>query len=317
MGESFLIALREGFEAALIVAIVLAFVKRSERPDQAKWVWAGTGVALAIAVIVGIILQVTLDGLEGEARLRTFAVICIAAAGLLTWMIFWMRTHARALKGELEGKAAAAIAAQSGVALGLVAGVAVLREGLETALFLISTTTNDGGGSIVVGTLLGLAAATVLGFIVYQGAHKFNMRLFFQITGVLIIMFAAGLVSRAILFLQSAGDLGSWNLNDVYDLTRYHWLTQDTQSGRFLAGIFGWDPRPSIEQVVGYLAYLIPVLYLFFRAPRSAKAPATPSAGRLEAAASDPQPERPADHHPLDLAGALADLQDLGVAVVP
>jgi high-affinity iron transporter len=277
MGESFLIALREGFEAALIVAIVLAFVRRSERPDQARWVWAGTGVAIAVAIVVGVILQVTLDGLEGDARLRTFAVICIAAAGLLTWMIFWMRTHARALKGELEGKAAAAIAAQSGVALGLVAGIAVLREGLETALFLISTTTNDGGGSIVVGTLLGLAAATGLGVLVYQGAHKFNMRLFFQITGVLIIMFAAGLVSRAILFLQSSGDLGSWDLNDVYDLTRFHWLTQDTQSGRFLAGIFGWDPRPSIEQVVGYLAYLIPVLYLFFRAPRAANAPATPA----------------------------------------
>ena len=187
-----------------------------------------------------------------------------------------MRKNARALKGELEGKAAAAIAAQSGVALGLVAGVAVLREGLETALFLISTTTNDGGSSVVAGTLLGLAAATGLGFIVYQGAHKFNMRLFFQITGVLIIMFAAGLVSRAILFLQSANDLGSWNLNDVYDLTRYRWLTQDTQSGRFLAGIFGWDPRPSIEQVIGYLAYLIPVLYLFFRKPRTAKAPTPP-----------------------------------------
>jgi high-affinity iron transporter len=278
MGESFLIALREGFEAALIVAIVLAFVKRSERPDQARWVWAGTGVALAIAVVVGIILQVTLDGLKGDARLRTFAAICIAAAALLTWMIFWMRTHARALKGHLEGKAAAAIAAQSGLALGLVAGVAVLREGLETALFLISTTTNDGGADIVIGTLLGLAVATVLGVIVYQGAHRFNMRLFFQITGVLIILFAAGLVSRAILFLQSSGDIGSWNLNGVYDLTRYDWLTQETQSGRFLAGIFGWDPRPSIEQVIGYLAYLIPVLYLFFRKPRTANAPAAPMA---------------------------------------
>ncbi len=275
MGESFLIALREGFEAALIVAIVLAFVRRSDRPDQAKWVWAGTGVALAIAILVGIILQVTLDGLDGVARLRTFGIICLAAAVLLTWMIFWMRTHARALKGELEGKAAAALAAQSGIALGLVAGVAVLREGLETALFLISTTTNSGGGDVIIGTLLGLAAATVLGAIVYQGAHKFNMRLFFQITGVLIILFAAGLVSRAILFFQGAGDLGSWNLNGVYDLTRYAWLTQDTQSGRFLAGIFGWDPRPSIEQVIGYLGYLIPALIFFFRKPRTtAKAPA-------------------------------------------
>jgi high-affinity iron transporter len=276
MGESFLIALREGFEAALIVAIVLAFVRRSERPDQARWVWVGTGVALLVAVVVGIVLQVTLDGLAGDARLRTFAVICLAAAALLTWMIFWMRSHARAFKGHLEGKAAAAIAAQSGIALALVAGVAVLREGLETALFLISTTTNDGGGSIVAGTLLGLAAATVLGVIVYQGAHRFNMRLFFQITGVLIILFAAGLMSRGVLFLQSSGDLGSWNLNHVYDLTHDRWLTQDTQSGRFLAGIFGWDPRPSIEQVIAYLGYLLPVLYLFFRHARPATAPPPP-----------------------------------------
>jgi len=287
MGESFLIALREGFEAALIVAIVLAFVNRSEHPEQRRWVWLGTGVALAVAV--GLALHVTIDGLEGEARLRTFASICLAAAGLLTWMIFWMRTHARALKGELEGKAARALAEQSGFALGMVAGIAVLREGLETALFLISTTSNDGGGDVVIGTLLGLACAAALGYIVYKGSHRFNMRLFFQITGVLIILFAAGLVSRAIQFLQAAGDLGSWNLNGVYDLTRYAWLTQDTESGRFLAGIFGWDPRPSIEQVVGYLAYLVPALYLFFRSPRPAQAPlAAPSASTSP---SEAQPE--------------------------
>ena len=156
-----------------------------------------------------------------------------------------MRTHARALKGELEGKAAAAIAAQSGIALGLVAGVAVLREGLETALFLISTTTNDGGGSIIVGTLLGLAAATVL------GVHRLPGRPQVQHAPVLPdhrradILFAAGLVSRAILFFQAAGDLGSWNAQRRRRPDpRTRWLTQDTQSGRFLAGIFGCGPAP-------------------------------------------------------------------------
>jgi high-affinity iron transporter len=274
MGESFLIALREGFEAALIVAIVLAFVDRSTHREQRKWVWVGTGIALAVAVAVGLILHLTIDGLEGVARLRTFAAICLAAAALLTWMIFWMRSHARALKGQLEGKAARALAEQSAVALAAVAGIAVLREGLETALFLISTTTDSGGGDVVIGTLLGLACATALGYVVYKGSHRFNMRAFFQVTGVLIILFAAGLVSRTVLFLQQAEDIGSFNLNGVYDLTRYAWLTQDTQPGRFLAGIFGWDPRPSIEQVVAYLGYLVPVLYLFFRKPRSAKTPA-------------------------------------------
>ncbi|MET0145457.1 MAG: FTR1 family protein [Ilumatobacteraceae bacterium] len=272
MGESFLIALREGFEAALIVAIVLAFVRRSDHPEQRRWVWIGTAVAIVLAVAIGLVLHVTLDGLEGAARLRTFAGICIAAALLLTWMIFWMRAHARALKGDLEGKAAQALDAQSGIALAAVAFVAVLREGLETALFLISTTTGSGGVDVVFGTLLGLAVAVALGFVVYRGSHAFDMRLFFQITGVLIILFAAGLVSRAIQFLQASGDLGSFNLNGVYDLRADRWLTQDTQSGRFLAGIFGWDPRPSIEQVVGYLAYLIPALIVFFRAPKPRRA---------------------------------------------
>ncbi len=278
MGESFLIALREGFEAALIVAIVLAFVRRSDQPEQSRWVWYGTGVAIALSAIVGTILHLTIDGLEGEARLRTFGVICLAAAALLTWMIFWMRTHARAIKGSLEGKAAHALAMQSGIALGAVAFFAVAREGLETALFLISTTASSDGWDVVLGTLLGLAAATALGYVVYRGSRHFNMRRFFQITGVLIILFAAGLVSRAVQFFQAAGDLGSWNLNGVYDLRRYDWLTTNTQSGRFLAGIFGWDPRPSIEQVVAYLGYAVPVLVLFFRNPKPVTSAPVPSA---------------------------------------
>jgi high-affinity iron transporter len=288
MGESFLIALREGFEAALIVAIVLAFVKRSDQPEQGRWVWYGTGVAIALSIVVGLILQLTIDGLEGEARLRTFGVICLAAAGLLTWMIFWMRTHARALKGALEGKAAHALARQSGIALGAVAFFAVAREGLETALFLISTTASSDGWDIVFGTVLGLALATALGYVVYRGSRHFNMRLFFQITGVLIILFAAGLDSRAVQFFQAAGDLGSWNLNGVYDLRRYSWLTTETQSGRFLAGIFGWDPRPSIEQVVAYLGYAIPVLVLFFRGSKPVATAPAPSTTQEPAAIGSP-----------------------------
>lgn len=265
MAESFLIALREGFEAALIVAIVLAFVRR-QAPEQARAVWVGTGAALALAIVVGVILDLTLDGLTGTARQRTFAAICVAAAVLLTWMIFWMRRHARALRGELEGRAGVALASGSSMGLALVAFTAVAREGLETALFLLSTGVDSDGRDVIVGTVAGLAVAVVLGALVYQGSHLFDLRRFFLVTGVLIILFAAGLVSRAVLFLQASGDLGS--LDDaVYNLTRYRWLTQQSQVGRFLAGIFGWDPRPSVEQVVGYLGFLLPALYVFFRRP--------------------------------------------------
>ena len=274
MAESFLIALREGFEAALIVAIVLAFVKR-EAPEHARTVWLGTGAAIVLAVVVGLVLHVTLDGLEGIARLRTFAAICLAAAALLTWMIFWMRRHARSLRGELEGRAGEALAGGSAVALAMVAFTAVAREGLETALFLISTTAESDGAEVALGTVVGLAVSSVLGVGVYHGSKRLDMRRFFQVTGVLIVLFAAGLLARFVLFLQGAGDLGSLD-EAVYDLTRYGWLTQEQQSGRFLAGIFGWDPRPSIEQVVAYLAYLVPVLYLYLKQP--APRPAAPAA---------------------------------------
>lgn len=266
---AFLIALREGFEAALIVAIVLAFVKRSDDPDMSRAVWAGTLGALAIAAVVGIILHLTIDGLTGTARANTFAVVCFSAAALLTWMIFWMRTHARHLKGELEGRAGAALVAGSAVGLALVAFLAVFREGLETALFLISATASDDARSVVIGTLAGLAVSLVLGVIVYQGAHRFDMRRFFQVTGALIIFFAAGLISKGIGFLQGQ------TVVVVYNVTGVHVLTGDSEIGKFLAGVLGWDPAPSVLQFIGFWGFLLPAMVFFFWRPR-AKAAAPP-----------------------------------------
>lgn len=277
MGESFLISLREGFEAALVVSIVLAFVKRGPTPHLARWVWIGTGGALGLSAIAGVILHLTIEDLAGQARARTFAAICLAAAGLLTWMIFWMRTHGRELKKHLEEGAASAIAESSGVALAMVAFTAVVREGLETALFLLSTTANSEGGQVVAGTVLGLVVATVLGVGLYYGSKRINMRRFFDVTGALIILFAAGLIAKTVLFLQGSGDLGTLD-NAVYNLTNVRWLTLETQVGRFLAGIFGWDPRPSIEQVLGYLAYLVPITWLYFFANTTPKAKTVPVA---------------------------------------
>lgn len=279
---SFLIALREGFEAALIVAIVLAFVKRSPRPDMAKAVWLGTAGAIGIAILAGWILHLTLDGLTGPARTRTFAAICVAAAALLTWMIFWMRKNSRHLKKELEGKASVAVMESSAFGLAMVAFLAVLREGLETALFLISATAEDDSRSVVIGTVVGLAVATALGVVIYQGAHKFNLRRFFQITGSLIIVFAAGLVSKAVAFLQG-------NTSDVvYNVKGVHWLTSQSEVGKFLAGIFGWDPAPSALQFLGYWGYLVPALVFFFyegkQQPAPAAAPAEPAASEAASA---------------------------------
>lgn len=281
---SFLIALREGFEAALIVAIVLAFVKRGPRPDLARAVWTGTIGALAVAAVAGIVLNATVDGLEGTARSRTFAVICIAATALLTWMIFWMKRNARHLKKDLEGRASSAVAHDSAIGLALVAFLAVVREGLETALFLLSTTASDDGARVVLGTVVGLAVASVLGVVVYRGAHRFDMRRFFQVTGALIIVFAAGLVSKAILFLQGN------TVDVVYNVTGVRALTGDSQIGRFLIGIFGWDPAPSLLQFAGYWGYLVPALVFYFweRRPSAPGAGAQSPAPTVEGAAAGP-----------------------------
>ena len=285
VGEALLITLREGFEAALIVAILFAAVRRSERPELSRWIWIGTGAAVLLSIAMGIALHVTIDDLTGVARLRTFGVICLAAAAMLTWMIFWMRAHARSLKGELEGQVERALN-RSVVALALVAFISVAREGLETALFLVSTTSAANGREVLIGGLLGLAIAVALGVAVYHGSRIVPMKVFFQVTGVLIILFAAGLLSRSVQFFQAAGDLGTMN-NAFYDVTGAEWLTISTESGKVLAGIFGWDPRPSAEQVIVYFGFLIPVLIAFFWNPRRRRrAPAAGPAGTPEVAAS-------------------------------
>jgi high-affinity iron transporter len=279
-----LIMVREGFEAALVVAIVFAALRRAGRLDLSAWVWSGVALATVLAAGIGVAVHLTTGELAGSARLRAFAAISIAAAGVLTWMVFWMRRQARAIKGELERQVDTAIASdRAGLAITAVAFLAVLREGIEAALFLIASATTAGGGQVVVGALIGIAIAVVLGVLVYLGGRRLPMRTFFRVTGVIVIVFAAGLLARTVLFLQAAGDMGTLN-GAVYNLTQFHWLTQSSEVGRFLAAMLGWDPRPSIEQVVVWVAYIVPVLYLFLRPERSRPTPAKAERAQGEAA---------------------------------
>lgn len=275
MGESFLIILREGFEAALIVAIVLAYLRSIGRLDLGRTIWAGVGAAAAIAFALGIILNTVVDGLDGRARMLTFAVIAFAAAAVLTWMVFWMRKQAANIKGELQHAIDAALhQGNVGRALFLVAFFAVLREGIETALFMVAAATGAGTTEILIGGGLGLVGAVALGMAIYHGGRKVPMRQFFRITGFLVIIFAAGLAAKGVMFLQASGDLGSANFA-FFDVTSVRWLTASSEVGKFLAGIFGWDPRPSIEQVVVWLGVVVPLAYLFTRQPATKPVPAT------------------------------------------
>jgi len=273
MLASFLIMLREGFEAALVIAILYSYLRRSGRAELLGPLWAGIGAAFVVVLALGVAVHLGMDELVGVARQRAFAATMLLAAGVLTWMVFWMRKHSRAMKGELEGSMDHAIDARSNVKVAVVAAafLAVLREGFEATLFLIATATQESGENVLVGGIVGLVVAGVLGWMVVVGGKRLPMKQFFTVTAWVLVIFAAGLLARAVMFLQSTGDLGIV-LNNVYDLTSVHWLTQDSEVGRFLAAMFGWDPRPSIEQVLVWVGYVAIVGWLF---QRGGKAPAT------------------------------------------
>lgn len=264
MVGSALILLREGLEAALIVAIVLAYLRRLGRRDRFAAVWLGTGVAAAIAVGLGVVLFVTVGSLEGDARRLVFAVIMTAAAAVLTWMIFWMRAQARAIRGELQERVDVALLAGSVAPLAAVVFFGVLREGIETVLFFLAAAGQSSTPESLVGGGLGLAAALALAYAFYRGASWLDLRQFFTVSGALVLLFAAGLLSRALAELQVLGVLPTlWY--PVFDAGAFPLTSTQHLPGELLRGLFGWDPAPSIEELGIWLGYVTVVGALYFR----------------------------------------------------
>jgi high-affinity iron transporter len=283
VSSAFLIMLREGLEGALIVAILLAYLKRLEHREGFAAVWLGTLAGLGVALVAGAIVFSVLGRLHGRAEAITEGIVAFSAAGVLTWMIFWMSRQARFIKGALHAKVDAALASGSAVGLASIAFIAITREGLESALFMLGTTV--GARSHVdefIGGVIGLAGAAVIGYLVYRGSRLVNLRLFFRVTGALIILFAAGLLATGIHEFQEGGLLPSlhdhvWNVTSVTALN-----PAQSSIGELLKGLLGWSPSPSIEMVLVYLLFLIPIGTMFLlqtrkvpivRAPKTTGAP--------------------------------------------
>jgi high-affinity iron transporter len=263
MVGSALILLREGLEGALIVAIVLAYLRKLGRPDRFPSIWAGTAAAVVVAVAIGTVLFLTVGELTGEPRKVTFAAIMLFASGVLTWMIFWMRTQARAVKGQLQSKVDTALVAGSASALMLVVFVGVLRESIETVLFFLAAAGQTSTTNALVGGALGLAGALVLAWGFYKGASWLDLRQFFTISGAIVLLFAAGLLARGVAELQVVGAIPTF-WYPVFDLTSIEPLTHGFLAD-LLRGLLGWDPAPSIEELLVWLAYVTVVGRLFFR----------------------------------------------------
>ncbi len=200
-----IITLREGFEAALVVVLVLAFVNRTGERSDLRPIWAGVAAAVAVSVAAATGLLVIGAELEGKAEAIYEGATMIVAAALLTWMIFWMRRRAGSLKGELEQQVGRALAARSSLALAAVVFVGVVREGLETALFLVSSAGSEGDRTAGIGAAIGLAAAVTLGVVFYKGFARLDLPRFFKVTSVLLLVFAAWLLARGLEELAEAG----------------------------------------------------------------------------------------------------------------
>jgi high-affinity iron transporter len=254
---TFVIALREGLEASLIVGIIAAFLKRQGRTDALRSVWLGVGLAIALCVAVAVVLRVVDNELPQREQEGLETIVGLIAVGMITYMIIWMRRHARGLKTQLEGHAAEALAAGSATALVGMAFLAVLREGFETSVFLLaafqdSTDTAAAGA----GAVIGLVAAIGLGCAIYFGGVRINLSRFFRITGFVLVLVAAGLLATSFHTAHEAGWINSMQ-SQAIDLT---WLVQPgTVTGSLLTGMLGLQPEPTEIEVLVYLLYAIPM----------------------------------------------------------
>jgi len=256
-----LITLREGLEAALIVGIVLGVLRKLGYADRSKPVWAGVLTAVVVSAVAGVALNGLGVAFEGRGEEIFEGVAMLLAAAVLTWMIFWMQRQGQQIQAELELDVRRATATGSAWTLFSLAFVAVVREGIETVLFLTAAAFSATPAQTLAGGALGLLIAIVLGWMMFAAGKRLNVRAFFRTTSVLLILFAAGLLAHGVHELQEASLLPTL-IEHVWDMN--HILDESGTVGTFLKALLGYNGNPSLIEVVSYLGYFS-VIYLATR----------------------------------------------------
>ena len=267
-----LIGLREGLEASLVVSILVAYLVRTGRRDALRRVWSGVGGAVLLSLLAGALLTFTAAALSFRAQEVLGGTLSIVAVGCVTWMVFWMKRTSRTLKGQLEGRVAVALNA-GGAALAVVAFLAVAREGLETALFLFAAAQASGSGpQPIVGAVLGMAAAVVLAHLLYRRAVTLDLARFFLVSGCLLIVVAAGVLSYGIHDLQEAAVLPGLS-SLAFDVSAA--VPPGSWYATLLKGTVNFTPATTWLQAVAWVAFFVPVVVLYVRpaTPRTAAVP--------------------------------------------
>ncbi len=263
MVPTLVIALREGVEASLIVGIVAAFLVKENRRDALRPMWVGIGLAVALCVGVAIGLRVVGQELPQQEQEALESVIGLIAVGAVTYMIVWMRRHARELKAALEGHAKSALVTGSAAALVGMAFLAVLREGFETGVFMLAAFQDSTDPAAAgAGAVIGLVAAITLGIMIYRGGVRINLSRFFRVTGFVLVLVAAGLLATSVHTAHEAGWITGMQ-SQALDLS---WLVRPgTVTGSLLTGMLGLQPEPTVIEALAYLLYAVPMgLYVLW-----------------------------------------------------
>jgi high-affinity iron transporter len=274
-----LTGLREGVEAALIIAIVCAYLARTGNTRHFGKVWAGIAAAAFVSVVLGAAIFLTLGELEAPYEQLFEAAAMLLAAGVVTWMLFWMRRQAASVRGDLQRAVDRALSEGTAWGLAVLAFTAVIREGIESSLFLTGQAAAAAGGSagdagarsVLAGAVVGLAAAAALGYGFYRGSRVLNLGRFFRWTAVLLVFIAAGLVSQAVHELVEIGWIGVGTA-PAFDLGAV--LPEDVGIGLFLRALFGYASSPEWATLLAWAGYVVVVLALYLRPPTSRPAPA-------------------------------------------
>lgn len=268
MLAAFVVLLREGFEASLLVAIVLAYLTQIGYDKQRRQVWYGVGAAIALSLVLSGVLFATVGELEGPGEEIFEACALFLAVGFLTYMVIWMRRESRALAGNIRQEVDSAVG-RGGLALALLVFVMVLREGVETGLFVFGITRASTPLQTTIGATAGILAAVGLGYAVYVLGTRINLGAFFKYTGAFLIIVAAGLLAQGVVGLQMAGVVPAF-FYPLWDVTEMPILGATSTFGQFLGILIGWDPRPDLLEFSVWLIYLLAVGYTFFRPQESA-----------------------------------------------
>lgn len=282
MLPTYLLSLREGLEAALIIGIVLGALSKIRRTDLAPAVWLGTLSAVGVSILTAVLLTSFGLSLEERAEQIFEGITMLIAAGILTWMIFWMRKQARFLKSELEAGVNKAAASTGKRAMFWLAFIAVVREGVELALFITAAFFAGDQSQVtaniiqtLAGSILGLGTSILLGWTLFATTVRLDLRRFFQVTGILLILFAAGLVAHGVHEFNEVGWIPAvvehvWDVNAIID--------ENSVTGQLLKTLFGYNGNPSLTEMIAYFAYLVVVTILWRREPAPVKATATSQA---------------------------------------